>query len=100
MAPVKGKETEGLGRESSDYDTVLRKSQPTHLGAPEQKGSIRRVSSWVEIATQHSHHDHSLVETAWEECYLGSHAVVVPNGPASGSCQIIALLTGERPFLS
>ena len=47
------------------------------------------------MATQLSHHDHSLVGAARGECGFGSHI-----GAASGGCQIIALLTGERPVLS
>ena len=52
------------------------------------------------MATQLSHHDHSSVGAARGECGFGSLAVLVPSGAASGGCQSIALLTGERPVLS
>ena len=51
------------------------------------------------MATQLSRHDHSLVGAARGECGFGSHAVLVLSGAASGGCQIIALLTGERPVV-
>ena len=52
------------------------------------------------MATQLSCHDHSLVGAARGECGFGSHAILIPSGAASGGCQSIALLTGERPVLS
>lgn len=59
----------------------------------------RRVSDWVELATQCPHRDPRLPGAAREECGFDSHALVVPGDPAMGGFQLTALLTGERPFL-